>query len=48
MYGVVIILTTTGLRKQHQKRTVLLSRIFSGPGILQFSVYVVFCNKGVI
>ena len=27
---------------------VLLSWIFSGLGILQFSVYVVFCNKGVI
>ena len=27
---------------------VLLSLIFSGLGIRQFSVYVVFCNKGVI
>ena len=27
---------------------VLLSWIFSGLGIRQFSVYVVFCNKGVI
>ena len=27
---------------------VLLSWIFSGLGIRQFSVYIVFCNKGVI
>ena len=27
---------------------VLISWIFSGLGIRQFSVYVVFCNKGVI